>query len=73
MLMPGADWQQYRDLGREPVARGCASFGTCKHLVEVLIDVATVLIEVPEVGGMKSIVPDDGCCIVYDIDPVEQK
>ena len=36
----GADWQQYRDLGREPVARGCASFGTCKHLVEVLIDVA---------------------------------
>lgn len=72
-LMPGADWQQYRDLGQEPVARGCASFGTCEHLAEVLPDIATVLMEVPEVGKMKCIALDDGGCTIYDIDPVEEK
>lgn len=73
MMMPDADWQQYRDLGQEPVARGCAPFRTCDRLAEVLPDVASVLMEVPEAGKMKCIVLDDGGCTVYDIDPVEQK
>ena len=73
MLMPGADWQQYRNQGQELVARGCASFGTCKHLAEKLPDVASVLMEVPEAGKMKCVVLDDGGCTVYDMDPVEQK
>jgi len=73
MLMPGADWQQYRDLEQEPVARGCVSFGTCEHLAEVLPDIASVLMEVPEAGKMKCVALDDGGCTVYDIDPVEQK
>lgn len=73
MLMPNADWQQYRDQGMEPVARGAASFGTCSHLVEMLPDLADVLLEVPEAGKMKCIVLDDGGCTVYDIDPVEHE
>ncbi len=73
MLMPNADWQQYRDQGLEPVARGTASFGTCKHLAEALPNIAGILLEVPDDGMMKCIVLDDGGCTVYDIDPVEQK
>lgn len=73
MLVPNADWQQYCDQGVEPVARGCASFGVCRHLAEVLPNVASVLMEVPEVGKMKCVVLDDGGCTVYNINPVEQK
>jgi hypothetical protein len=72
-LMPNADWQRYRDQGMEPVARGTASFATCRVVAEVLPDLAGVLLEVPEAGKMKCIVLDDGGCTIYDINPVEEK
>lgn len=72
-LMPNADWQQYRDQGMEPVARGTASFATCRVVADMLPDLAGVLLEVPEQGMMKCVVLDEGGCTVYDINPVEEK
>lgn len=73
MLMPNHDWQQYRDLGQEPVARGTASFGLCELLADELPDIADVLRQVPEEGVMKAIVLAEGGCTVYDIKPKQEE
>lgn len=33
-LMPGHDWQQYRDRGEKPLARGLATFDGMVHVLE---------------------------------------
>ncbi|MEI6649818.1 MAG: hypothetical protein WCL23_00090 [Candidatus Moraniibacteriota bacterium] len=72
VLMPNADWQQFRDMGQEPVARGTAYFPICEDLAKELPDIAEALLEKPEDGRFKCIVLDGGGCTVYEIEPIEQ-
>jgi hypothetical protein len=69
-LMPGADWQQFRDIGLEPVARGTATFPICEIIAERLPDVSDVLLETPSEGHFKLIALDEGGCTVYEIEPI---
>ncbi len=71
VLMPNHDlhWQSIWDRGEAPIARGSASFQICKHLSEVLPNIAEVLLEVPDEGRVKVIILDDGGATVYEIEP----
>jgi hypothetical protein len=72
-LMPNQNWQEIRDLGQEPVARGTAYFPICEVVAERLPDIAAVLLEKPSEGRYKCIALDKGGCTVYEIDPIEHK
>lgn len=72
-LMPNQDWQRFRDMGMEPVARGTVLFPVCEDLAKQLPDLADTLLEKPEDGRYKCIALDEGGCTVYEIDPVEQQ
>lgn len=68
-LMPGYDWQQFRDRGEEPIARGSALFPICEVVAEELPDLKNALMEIPAEGRVKLIALDDGGGIVYEIVP----
>ncbi|MDB5224822.1 MAG: hypothetical protein JWO43_444 [Candidatus Adlerbacteria bacterium] len=68
-LMPGADWQQYRDQGQEPVARGSAMWPICEAVADELPDLKDALLEIPAEGRVKVIALDDGGGTVYEIIP----
>lgn len=72
-LMPSMDWQQFRDMGLEPVARGTVMFPLCEDLARKLPSIADVLMETPTDGFYKCIALDEGGCTVYEIEPKEQK
>ncbi|NTW13812.1 MAG: hypothetical protein HGA31_02145 [Candidatus Moranbacteria bacterium] len=72
-LMPGEDWQRFRDMGQEPIARGTAFFPICEDIAKLLPDIAESLLEKPEDGRYKCIALDEGGCTVYEIDPIEQQ
>lgn len=67
---PESYWQQYRDRGEEPIARGSALFSLCKVLCEELPDIASVLMEIPPEGSVKAIVLAEGGGTVYDLQVV---
>jgi len=71
-IMPNADWQQYRDRGEEPVARGWAYFSLCAIVAMRMPDLVGVLMEKPAEGMAKCIALDEGGCTVYEIKPAEQ-
>jgi len=71
-LMPGHNWQEIRDLGQEPVARGTACFSICEVVADILPDIADVLLEKPSDNCYKCIVLDEGGGIVYEIKPIQQ-
>lgn len=66
-LMPGADWQRYRDRGEEPVARGSVTFAICEEIGEHLPDLVDALMEVPAEGYVKLIALGWDGATVYDI------
>lgn len=72
VLMPNEDWQQFRNLGQEPVARGTASFALCEIVAERLPDIADVVLEKPSAGMAKCIGLDEGGGTVYEIEPIQQ-
>lgn len=72
VLVPDADWQKFRDLGQEPVARGAVQFSMCEIMAMRLPDLAEVLMEKPSEGMYKCIALDEGGCTVYEIVPKEQ-
>lgn len=71
-LMPNTNWQKFRDLGQEPIARGTALFSICEVVAKRMPEIADVLMEKPGDGLYKCIALDDGGCTVYEIEPVEQ-
>lgn len=71
-LMPGANWQQHRDLGLEPAARGTAKFPICEVIAEKLPGIADALMKKPKKGLYKCIVLDEGGGTVYEIEPKEE-
>jgi hypothetical protein len=68
-LMPNQDWQQYRDQGMKPVARGIVSSSLCEILSEELPSIKNVLMEIPSAGKVKVVVLDTGGATVYEIAP----
>lgn len=72
MLMPDTNWQQWRDKGQEPVARGSAMFRLCHILAQRLPDITDVLLERPPDGKVKCIALDEGGCTVYEIVPIQK-
>ena len=67
-LMPSHDWQEYRDRGEEPIARGTATWSLCEVVAEQFPDITDVLLEKPTEGMAKVIVLSDGGCTVYEIE-----
>jgi hypothetical protein len=68
-LMPGYDWQEFRDRGEEPVARGSAMWPLCEVVAEELPNLKDALMEIPAAGRVKVIALDDGGGTVYEIVP----
>ena len=66
-LMPGHDWQQYRDRGEEPLARGSTTFSLCEYLAEEMPGIASALLERPQKGYVKVVVLGEGGGNVYEI------
>lgn len=69
LLMPGHNWQEYRDRGEKPVARGTAMAVINEYLSEVVPDIAPVLVGHLPTGVVRAIVMGDGGASVYQIEP----
>ncbi len=72
-LMPGHDWQSYRDRGEKPISRGSAMASPLLSILSALVpDVETALTaNLPE-DLIKTIVMGRGGASVYLIKPTEQ-
>lgn len=73
ILIPGGDWQRYRDRGEKPVARGCVSFNENfrRIIFAELPELEACLSERPREGTVNCIVLDDSGGTVYEIEPLE--
>lgn len=70
LLMPNEDWQMYRDMGKDPIARGSAMWPLCEVVAERLPPIADVIMEKPPEGKVKLIALAEGGGTVYDIEPL---
>lgn len=68
-LMPGHNWQQYRDRGEKPVARGTVNAVISEYLSKVVPDIAPALTGHLPTGAVRAIVMGDGGASVYHIEP----
>ena len=65
-LMPGEDWQHYRDRGEKPVARGSVMRnGISEYLSEVVPGIAPALLEGPGEGAVHVVVMAEGGASIY--------
>jgi len=67
ILMPGHDWQPYRDAGKVPTARGLAS----KSIVQEFLKAAGYQIAADELAGtdnLRVLVLDSGVALVMGVD-----
>lgn len=71
-LMPNHDWQQYRNRGEKPVARGTAMASINDYLRKVVPDIETALTGPLPDGTVRAIVMADGGASVYFITPTPQ-
>jgi hypothetical protein len=69
LLMPNEDWQQYRDMGMDPIARGSAMWPLCEVMAERLPPIADVIMEKPPEGKVKLIALAKKGGTVYEIEP----
>lgn len=68
-LMPGHDWQQYRDRKEKPVARGIVYASICDYLKKAVPGIADALVGALPEGYVRAVVLDDGGASVYNIQP----
>lgn len=68
-LMPGHNWQEYRDRGEKPVARGTVIAGITEYLSAVVPTIAPALTGHLPTGVVRAIVMGDGGASVYHIEP----
>ncbi len=68
-LMPNENWQQYRDQGMEPVARGSVFSALSDYLIKELPELKESLLEIYPDGKAKAVVLDDTGGTVYQIEP----
>ena len=67
-LMPGYDWQQFRDRGEKPVARGTVmGDGMCAMLSELVPSLADAIAKGPPDGHLFAFVLDGGGASVYAV------
>ena len=70
ILMPNHDWQQYRDRGEKPVARGTVlAEGIVDYLCEVCPDIAFALTDELPQEVVRAVVMANGGASVYHIKP----
>jgi hypothetical protein len=70
VLMPNHDWQQYRDRGQSPIARGIVLVeGIVDYLCELVPDISSDLRKSPPEGLVRSVIMAEGSVSVYYIDP----
>lgn len=72
-LAPDANWQQYRDAGREPVVRVVTSISFCDYLAKAFPMIAGDLQRKPQEGNVKCVVLDEDGCTMCEIGFVFQK
>lgn len=70
-LMPGHDWQEYRDRGETPVARGSVTSGIREYLSEVVPDIKNALNGPLPKDAIRVIVMAEGGAAVHLIQPQE--
>lgn len=74
-LMPGADWQQYRDAGQAPIARGAVPIRVAVSIAEQCPETIPALMTLQQpLPPQKAncVVLNDGGCTVLEIDVIEQ-
>ncbi|HLC44397.1 MAG TPA: hypothetical protein VJK50_00940 [Patescibacteria group bacterium] len=72
LLMPNHNWQQYRDRGEKPIARGSVVPGVREYLREVVPDIADALYEELPEGVVRAVIMASGGASVYHIQPVSE-
>lgn len=72
LLMPGYNWQEYRDRGEKPVARGTAMASINDYLRTVVPGIETALTGPLLDGTVRAIVMAYGGVSVYFITPTPQ-
>jgi len=66
ILMPGHDWQQYRDAGEIPVARGLAGKDGIPEFLEG-VGYADAAVELSATNALKVVVLDSGVALVLEV------
>jgi hypothetical protein len=59
-LMPGHDWQSYRDRGELPIARGSVMWGAAEYICTVCPALSMALETAPPEGHLYAFVMDGG-------------
>jgi hypothetical protein len=72
-LMPDHDWQQYRDKGETPVARGSVLAEVCEYLAMVVPGIRDALYGNLPNGYVRVVVMDAGGASVYQIQPASEQ
>ena len=73
ILMPGHDWQQYRDRGEKPVARGNVSAEFCRYIGKVVPGIAKGMFEEVSRECIHVIVLGSGGASLYGIRPIVEQ
>jgi hypothetical protein len=71
-LMPNADWQQFRDRGERPVARGSVLSPVRDYLADVMPDLADGLYGTLPEGFVRAVVLAAGGGSLYLIEPTPE-
>ena len=72
-LMPGYDWQQYRDRGEKPVARGTAHASGLRGYLGIAVpDIEVALTGPLPDGAARAVVMAEGGASVYFITPTPE-
>jgi hypothetical protein len=66
-LVPGEDWQRFRDRGELPIARGSASWGVAEYIQHVCPDVAIAIEAGPPEGHLFAFVMAAGGVSVFAV------
>lgn len=72
LLMPNADWQQIRDRGEKPIARGTVRAELADYLCEIVPGIASALRNPAEGGQAKTVIMGAKGASVYLITPTPQ-
>jgi len=66
-LMPGTDWDAFRNQGLMPIARGSVEWGTVEYICAVCPDVSGVLDRESTLGHLYAFVLAEGGVSVYEV------
>ena len=67
LFLPGQDWQQYRDRGETPVARGSIPWRTVEWLCQRVPDIRIILTSAPPAGQVYALICTEGGCSVFSV------